>query len=71
MTITKADIEAKAREITQVVNETKESAQSTAILAGVGVLVAVGVAYLLGRRKAARAKPWSRCTGYERPSFGV
>ena len=52
MTITKADIEAKAREITQVVNETKESAQSTAILAGVGVLVAVGVAYLWGRRKA-------------------
>ena len=56
MTITKADIEAKAREITQVVNETKESAQSTAILAGVGVLVAVGVAYLLGRRKARSGK---------------
>ena len=56
MTITKADIEAKAREITQVVNETKESAQSTAILAGVGVLVAVGAAYLLGRRKARSGK---------------
>jgi hypothetical protein len=56
VTITKADIEAKAREITQVVNETKESAQSTAILAGVGVLVAVGVAYLLGRRKARAGK---------------
>ncbi len=52
MTITRADIEAKAREITAVVSETKETAQNTAILAGVAVLVVVGIAYLTGRRKA-------------------
>ena len=56
MTITRADIEAKAREITEVVNETKESAQSTAILAGVAVLVVVGISYLMGRRKARAGK---------------
>ena len=52
MTITRADIEAKAREITAAVNDTKESAQNTAVLAGVAVLVIVGISYLLGRRKA-------------------
>ena len=52
MTITRADIEAKAREITAVVNDTKESAQNTAVLAGVAVLVVVGISYLMGRRKA-------------------
>jgi len=56
VTITRADIEAKAREITEVVSETKESAQSTAILAGVAVLVVVGISYLLGRRKARAGK---------------
>ena len=52
MTITRADIEAKAREITAVVNDTKETAQNTAILAGVAVLAAIGISYLMGRRKA-------------------
>jgi ABC-type dipeptide/oligopeptide/nickel transport system permease component len=52
VTITRADLEAKAREITTVVNDTKETAQNTAILAGVAVLVAVGISYLMGRRKA-------------------
>jgi hypothetical protein len=56
VTITRADIEAKAREITEVVGETKESAQSTAILAGVAVLVVVGISYLMGRRKARAGK---------------
>jgi len=52
VTITRADLEAKARQITEVVSETKESAQSTAVLAGVAVIVAVGIAYFLGRRKS-------------------
>jgi hypothetical protein len=52
VTITRADIEAKAREITAVVNDTKESAQNTAIVAGVAILVIVGISYLMGRRKA-------------------
>ncbi|HKY48983.1 MAG TPA: hypothetical protein VJQ79_13485 [Acidimicrobiia bacterium] len=52
MTITRADIEAKARQITSAVNDTKESAQNTAVLAGVAVLLVVGISYLMGRRKA-------------------
>ena len=56
MTITRADIEDKARQITSVVSETKESAQNTTILAGVGVVLVVGIAYLMGRRKARAGK---------------
>ena len=56
MTITRADIEEKARQITAVVNDTKESAQNTTILAGVAVVVAVGIAFLMGRRKARAGK---------------
>ena len=52
MTITRADIEAKARQITLAVNDTKESARNTAVLAGVAVLVVVGISYLMGRRNA-------------------
>ncbi|MEX2280759.1 MAG: hypothetical protein WEA76_11815 [Acidimicrobiia bacterium] len=53
MSITPADIEAKAAEITQLVDETKQSAQNTAVAGGVAVLVVVGLAFLLGRRKGA------------------
>jgi hypothetical protein len=52
VTISRADIEAKARQITAVVADTKESVENTAVLTGVAVLVVVGIAYLLGRRKA-------------------
>jgi LPXTG-motif cell wall-anchored protein len=51
VTITKSDIESKARQITQVVDETKDSAQNTALLAGAGIALVVGLAYLVGRRK--------------------
>jgi LPXTG-motif cell wall-anchored protein len=51
VTVSKADVEAKAREITQVVTETKESAQNTAVVAGAGLALLIGLAYLLGRRK--------------------
>lgn len=53
MSITPADIEAKASEITRIVDETKESAQNTAVVAGVAVVVVVGLAFLLGRRRGA------------------
>jgi hypothetical protein len=56
VTLTKADIEAKARQITDAINETKESAQNTAVLAGVAVLAFIGVAYLLGRRRSRGGK---------------
>lgn len=53
MSITPADIEAKAAEITRLVDESKESARNTATMAGVAVLVVVGLAFLLGRRRGA------------------
>ena len=49
--MTRSDLESKARQITQVVTETKESAQNTAVAAGVGVVFLIGLAYVLGRRK--------------------
>ena len=52
MTISRADIEAKARQITSVVADTKESVENTAVLAGVAVVVVIGIAYFLGRRRA-------------------
>ena len=51
MSITPADIEAKAAEITRIVDETKDSAQNTAVMAGVAVVVVVALSFLLGRRK--------------------
>ena len=54
MTITRDDIEAKAMEIVDAVDETAESARSTAILAGVTIAVIVAVAFVVGRRRGSR-----------------
>lgn len=54
--VTRADIEAKAREIQEAIKETKQSVADTAVLAGVAVVTAVVVAYFLGRRKSRRGK---------------
>ncbi len=54
--ITKEQIEAKAREIENAVTETKESAKDTAVLAGIGIVLAVGIAFLMGRRKGKAAR---------------
>ncbi|HEY4606353.1 MAG TPA: hypothetical protein VIH55_01800 [Acidimicrobiia bacterium] len=56
MTITREDIEAKAREIVSAVNETKESAKNTAVIAGVVVAGLVLAAFVLGRRRGSRNK---------------
>ena len=53
--IERADIEAKAREIEAALNETKEAAQNTAVMAGVAVVVVVAVAFLLGRRRGSKS----------------
>ena len=53
--ITRADLESKLRELQGEVDETKESALSTAI--AVGAVIAVGVvavAFLFGRRRGKR-----------------
>jgi len=51
VTVTRADLEAKARQINEVVSETKDAAQNTAVVAGVVVVALIGIAYLLGKRK--------------------
>lgn len=51
-----SDIEAKAREIQAALDETKESAQNTAVMAGIAVAVVVLLAFLIGRRKGKRSK---------------
>lgn len=56
MSIQPSDIEAKAREIQDALEETKESAQNTAVLAGVAVAVIVLLAFVFGRRKGKRSK---------------
>lgn len=56
MTIQPSDIEAKARQIQDALDETRESAQSTAVLAGVAVAVIILLAFVFGRRKGKRSR---------------
>lgn len=56
MAISREDIEAKANEIVSAVNQTKESAKNTAVLAGVVVAGLVLVAFVVGRRRGSRNK---------------
>ncbi|MDP9143435.1 MAG: hypothetical protein M3N43_01850 [Actinomycetota bacterium] len=56
MTISRQDIEAKANQIISAVNETKESAKDTAVIAGVAVALLILVAFLFGRRRGSRNK---------------
>lgn len=51
VSVERADLEAKLREIQHVVEETKRSAAGVGIAAVVGVVLVVLVFYLLGRRK--------------------
>jgi ABC-type cobalt transport system substrate-binding protein len=51
MTVTRADLENKLREITDVIDETADGAKNAGVLAGVGAIAAMLIAYLLGRRK--------------------
>lgn len=51
-----SDIESKAREIQAALDETKESAQNTAVIAGVVVAIFVLVAFVMGRRRGKRSK---------------
>lgn len=54
--VQRADIEAKAKQIESALVETKESAQNTAVMAAVAVILIVAVAYLLGNRKGKAGK---------------
>lgn len=53
--VTRADLESKLREVRGEVEEKGEAAKSTGLtVAIVGVVVLVGVAFLLGRRRGRR-----------------
>ncbi|MGH8916407.1 MAG: hypothetical protein ACRDZM_18060 [Acidimicrobiia bacterium] len=56
MTISRQDIEAKANEIVSAVNQTKDSAKDTAVLAGVVVAFLILAAFIVGRRRGSRNK---------------
>ena len=56
MTVSRADIEAKARQLVDAVDETKESVQNKALLAvAAGAVVVLGT-FILGRRRGSRNK---------------
>lgn len=56
MTISRDDIEAKARELVGAVDETKESVKNTALLGGIAAAGVVIAAFVIGRRRGSRNK---------------
>lgn len=54
MAIEKSDLEAKLREIEEIVEETKSQAQTTGTAIAVVVVVAIVVIFLVGRRRGRR-----------------
>jgi len=51
MSVEKADLEAKLREIQGVIDETTQGARNAGVLAAIGVVALLFVVYLIGRRK--------------------
>lgn len=56
MTISKADIEAKAMAIVGVVEDTKQTAKDRATMGVAVVAAVVAAAFILGRRRGSRNK---------------
>ena len=54
MAIERADLEAKLREIEDIVDETKSQAQTTGTVLAVAAVVAIVVIFLVGRRRGRR-----------------
>jgi hypothetical protein len=50
--VSRDDIEAKARQIVGTVEETRESVQDKAMVAGIAIVGVVLLAFFLGRRKS-------------------
>jgi divalent metal cation (Fe/Co/Zn/Cd) transporter len=51
MAIERSDLEAKLREIEEIVDETKSKAQTTGTAIAVAAVIAVIIVFLLGRRR--------------------
>lgn len=56
MTVSRDDIEAKARELIGAVDETKESVQNKAVVGVVAAAAVVATAFIIGRRRGKRNK---------------
>jgi uncharacterized protein with NRDE domain len=56
LTVTREDIEAKARQLVDAVDDTKESIQNKAVLVAAAVGVVVVAAFVIGRRRGSRNK---------------
>lgn len=56
MTVSRQDIEAKARQLVDAVDETKTSIQNKAIVVAAGVAVVLVATFVYGRRRGARNK---------------
>lgn len=56
MTVSRQDIEAKARQLADAVDETKDSVKNKAMIAAVAVAVVVVGAFIVGRRRGSRNK---------------
>jgi hypothetical protein len=54
--VTRADIEAKAKEIEGVLQETRQAAKTGAVWLAVGVAAIVAFAFIFGRRKGKQGK---------------
>lgn len=56
MAITKEDIEAKALELVDAVDDTRQSVKDRAVLGAVVVAAVVAAAFIIGRRRGRRNK---------------
>lgn len=54
--VTRADIEAKAKEIETVLGETRQAAKTSAVWLAVGVVTIVAFAFIFGRKKGKQGK---------------
>lgn len=55
MTVGRDDLEAKLREIQEVIEETTEGVKNTGVMVAVGVAVLVLLVFLTGRRRGRRS----------------
>ena len=56
MTLSRHDLEAKARELIDAVDETKASARNLAVLGALAIGAVVAGAFVIGRRRGSRNK---------------
>ena len=55
MTVRRADLEAKLKEIETIVEQTKLQAKNTGVALAVSAVAAVGLSFLFGRRRGKKA----------------